>query len=118
MQRSQLPRCEAAATAGVIGVMHVHERSWVCSKGRIDLVRSAAVSLECDARAPAGAMAQPVSALARRNLLWQEGRDAESNGRAGVHVDRALGAAALSALDRADAAGSAEYREQGVGKRE
>jgi hypothetical protein len=76
----------------------------VFSKERINFVRVIAVHLECDARAPAGAVAEPVFAVEGGNLLRQKGRDAYREERAGIFLVRTVGATALFAMVGADGA--------------
>ena len=64
--------------------------------------------MECDAGPPPGSVAERVFALARGDLLRQEGRDADGEGSPWIHVGRALGIAEFSCLDRATGARSAK----------
>lgn len=62
------------------------------------------ISLECNTRSSAGAVAERVSALARRNLLRTTGRDINGEECAGVFMGYTVGIAQLPGLDKRDRA--------------
>ena len=75
---------------------------------RASLVRSTAISLECDARAPVCAVAQPLFALARRDLFRPARRNADRQKHSWFCLGFARGTPALSRLDGRDAARSTQ----------
>jgi len=69
------------------------ERTSILDAKRECFVCSASFYLECDARPPAGAVEEPVSALEGGNLLRQAGRKSYRSERACLRLGDALGTA-------------------------
>src|SRR5580658_3391607 len=77
---------------------------------RIDRARSTSIPLECNARPPAGSLAQRISALARRDLFRHEGRNTDRRKGSGVCLDIQMGAVEFSLLDGPPGTRSAQTR--------